>query len=60
MNFISTFPCFVPKEVKAINALIKKNLGQKEDTSQIAKNVNKTGKFFNFIKILIMITYLNC
>ena len=47
MNFISTFPCFVPKEVKAINELIKKNLGQKEDATQVAKNVNKTGEFFN-------------
>jgi len=47
MNFISTFPCFVPKEIKAINELIKKNLGQKEDPTQVAKNVNKTGEFFN-------------
>ena len=47
MNFISTFPCFVPAEVKAINALIRKNLGKKEDPIQAAKNVNKVGTFFN-------------
>ena len=47
MNFIFTFSCFSPKEVKAINELIKKNLNQKEDTTQSAKKINKVGTFFN-------------
>ncbi len=54
MNLIFTFPCFVPKEVKVINELINKNLGQKEDKNQVAKNVNKQGTFFNVPILPIM------
>ena len=47
MTFIFGFACFNPKEIKAINKLINKNLGKKEDSTQVAQNVNKVGTFFN-------------
>ena len=42
-----TFPCFGPQEVKAINELINKNLGQREDAAQAANKAEKVGEFFN-------------
>tara|TARA_R100001594_G_scaffold24338_1_gene47699 strand:- start:1432 stop:1965 length:534 start_codon:yes stop_codon:yes gene_type:complete len=47
MTFIFGFKCFNYKEIKAINKLIKKNLGTKEESTQVAENINKVGTFFN-------------
>jgi len=41
------FACFNPQKVKAINKLIKKNVGQKEEPTQAAEDTNKVGTFFN-------------
>ena len=41
------FACFNPQAVKAINELIKKNVGQKEEPTLAAENTNKVGTFFN-------------
>ena len=45
MNFVFGFACFNPQEIKAINELIKKNLGQKEQPTAAAENINKVGEF---------------
>ena len=47
MNFVFGFACFNPQKVKAINKLIKKNVGQKEEPTQAAEDTNKVGTFFN-------------
>ena len=47
MNFVFGFACFNPQEIKAINELIKKNLGQKEQPTAAAENINKVGEFFD-------------
>ena len=45
MTFVFGFACFKPQEIKAINELIKKNLGQKEQPTAAAENINKVGEF---------------
>jgi len=46
-EFVFGFACFNPQKVKAINKLIKKNVGQKEEPTQAAEDTNKVGTFFN-------------
>jgi len=46
-EFVFGFACFNPQAVKAINELIKKNVGQKEEPTQAAEDTNKVGTFFN-------------
>ena len=46
MNSIITFKCFTLEQVKEINKTIEKNIVKKEELSQAAENVPKTGEFF--------------
>tara|TARA_R100001086_G_C11762561_1_gene238482 strand:+ start:250 stop:783 length:534 start_codon:yes stop_codon:yes gene_type:complete len=45
MDSIFTFKCFTLEQVKEINKTIKKNIFKKEESSQVAENVPKTGEF---------------
>ena len=65
MNFVFGFACFNPQEIKAINELIKKNLGQKEQPSAAAENINKVGEspsglnIYKFNYITWFISFIN-